>query len=69
MADGTVVKRKVSDCQIQLPQGQRYTPVILGEEGDVALLGMVTLEELRLILNPFTRELQPMRMILMTARR
>ena len=64
LADGTEVERKVSDCRIALPQGQRYTPVMLGEEGDEALLGMVTLEEFRLILNPFTRQLQPMRMVL-----
>jgi clan AA aspartic protease len=64
LADGTEVERKVSDCQITLPQGQRYTPVMLGEEGDEALLGVVTLEEFRLVLNPFTRQLQPMRMML-----
>src|SRR5208337_692713 len=58
LADGTEVKRRVSDCQITLPQGQRYTPVMLGEEGDEALLGVVTLEEFRLVLNPFTRQLQ-----------
>jgi hypothetical protein len=38
--------------------------VLLGEKGDEALLGTVTLEELRVVLNPFTRQLQPMRMIL-----
>jgi hypothetical protein len=38
--------------------------VLLGEKGDEALLGAVTLEELRVVLNPFTRQLQPMRMIL-----
>jgi len=64
LADGTPVERKVSECQIALPQGKRQTPVMLGKKGDAALLGMVTLEELRLILNPFTRELQPMRMML-----
>ena len=47
-----------------LPQGKRTTPVLLGKKGDEALLGMVTLEELRLVLNPFTRQLQPMRMML-----
>lgn len=65
LADGTKVERKVSECQIALPQGQRSTPVILGEEGDEALLGAVTLEELRLVLHPYTRKLQPMRMLLM----
>lgn len=64
LADGTEVKRKVSDCYITLAQGRRQTPVILGEKGDEALLGVVTLEEFRLVLNPFTRKLQPMRMML-----
>jgi clan AA aspartic protease len=64
LADGTEVERKVSECRIVLPQGKRTTPVLLGKKGDEALLGMVTLEELRLVLNPFTRQLQPMRMML-----
>jgi clan AA aspartic protease len=64
LVDGTMVERKVSECRIALPQGKRTTPVLLGKKGDEALLGMVTLEELRLVLNPFTRQLQPMRMML-----
>ncbi|MHB8522089.1 MAG: retroviral-like aspartic protease family protein [Limisphaerales bacterium] len=64
LADGTEIKRDVSECHIKLPQGERHTPVMLGEKDDEALLGMVTLEELGLILNPLTRKLQPMRMML-----
>jgi clan AA aspartic protease len=64
LADGTVIVRKVSECHISLPQGEGHTPVILGEPGDEPLLGVVTLEILGLILNPFTRNLQPMRMLL-----
>ena len=64
LADGTSVERKVSECHITLPQGEGHTPVILGEPGDEALLGVVTLEILGLVLNPFTRALQPMRMLL-----
>lgn len=64
LADGTTIERPVSECYIILPQGEAHTPVILGEPGDEALLGMVTLEILGLVLNPFTRELQPMRMML-----
>lgn len=64
LADGTQVERNVSECYIVLPQGEGHTPVILGEANDEALLGVVTLEVLGLILNPFTRELQPMRMML-----
>ena len=64
LADGTSVERDVSECHITLPQGAAHTPVILGREGDSALLGSVTLEILGLVLNPFTRDLQPMQMML-----
>jgi len=64
LADGTAIERKVSECQIRLPQGEGHTPVILGEQNDQALLGVVTLEVLGFILNPLTRELQPMQMLL-----
>ena len=64
LADGTTVDRKISECYISLPQGEGHTPVILGEPGDEALLGVVTLEILGLVLNPFKRTLQPMRMLL-----
>jgi predicted aspartyl protease len=64
LVDGTTVERRISECHLTLPQGEGHTPVILGEAGDQALLGMVTLEILGLVLNPFTRQLQPMRMLL-----
>lgn len=64
LADGSQIERAVSECHFALPQGEGHTPVILGEPGDEALLGMVTLEELGVVLNPFTRTLQPMRMML-----
>lgn len=67
-ADGTTMQRSISECYIILPQGEGHTPVILGEPGDEALLGVITLEILGLILNPFTRQLQPMRMMLANAR-
>jgi clan AA aspartic protease len=60
LADGTTIERNISECHIRLPQGEGHTPVILGEPGDEALLGVVTLEILGLMLNPFTRTLQPM---------
>jgi hypothetical protein len=49
---------------ITLPQGEGHTPVVLGEADDHALLGVVTLEILGLVFNPFKRTLQPMRMLL-----
>src|SRR5437763_15713207 len=38
LADGTPVQRSVSECHIELPQGDAHSPVILGEPGDEALL-------------------------------
>jgi len=64
LADGTTIDRSVSECFLSLPQGEAHTPVILGEESDEALLGTVTLEILGLVLNPFNRTLQPMRLLL-----
>ena len=64
LADGAAIERSVSEAFVVLPQGEAHTPVILGEEGDEALLGVVTLEILGLVFNPFNRSLQPMRMLL-----
>ena len=64
LADGTPVERSVSEAHLTLPQGQAHTPVILGEPDDQALLGVVTLEILGLVVNPFDRTFRPMRMLL-----
>ena len=64
LADGTQIERDISECRIALPQGEGYSPVVLGESGDEALLGVVTLENLGLILHPFSRTLQPARLLL-----
>jgi hypothetical protein len=64
LADGTLIDRDVSECHITLPQGDGHAPVILGEAGDEALLGVVTLEMLGFVLNPFSRTIQPVRLLL-----
>lgn len=64
LADGTLIERDVAECHLELPQGDGHTPVVLGRPGDEPLLGVVTLEILGLVLNPFNRTLQPMRMLL-----
>ena len=64
LADGTRIERAISECHLALPQGDGHTPVILGHADDEPLLGVVTLEILGLVLNPFNRTLQPMRMLL-----
>jgi hypothetical protein len=63
LGDGTRITRKISTCFLLLPQGEDYTRVILGEAGDEPLLGVVTLEILWPVLNPFNRTLQPTRLL------
>jgi len=65
LADGTTVRRSVSECHLALPQGEGHTPVVLGQPGDAeALLGVVTLEILGLVFDPFRRVLHPMRALM-----
>lgn len=64
LADGTKIERGVSECRIEILGEEFHTPVILGETGDEPLLGAVTLEIMGVVLNPFNRTLQPMRMML-----
>lgn len=64
LADGSHVRRSVSKCVIALPQGEHDSPVVLGEPGDdQPLLGVVTLEELGLVFDPFRRTLHPMEVL------
>lgn len=64
LADGTKIKREVSECYIEIEMGEGHTPVILGEKDDVAILGVVTLEILGLVFNPLKRTLSPMKALL-----
>jgi len=64
LADGTTIKRKISEIRLEYQGLYGTTPVILGEKDDEALLGVLTLETLGLVLNPFTRELVSMKMML-----
>ncbi|MEM4969665.1 MAG: aspartyl protease family protein [Sulfolobales archaeon] len=65
LADGTVIRRHISEVLLELPGfGERHTPVVLGEGEDENLLGVVTLEIFGLILDPFKRELRPIRAVM-----
>ena len=68
LADGTTIARGVSECRFTVASRTATSPVVLGGPGDAALLGAVTLETLGLMVNPLTRELLPMRLILSRAR-
>ena len=64
LADGTKVRRKVGDAYFEINGNRGPAPVIFGEKGDEPLLGVTTLESLGLVLDPFKRQLLPMRLLL-----
>ena len=60
LADGTAIVRAVSEARFEIARRTATSPVVLGERSDAPLLGVVTLETLRLMVNPLTREVRPM---------
>jgi clan AA aspartic protease len=64
LADGSVLKGRVCSAYFEFEGEGGPAPVVYGEEGDEPLLGATTLESLGLVLNPFTRTLHPMRMLM-----
>ena len=64
LADGTSIKRKVASAYFEFEGEGGPAPVVYGENGDQPLLGATTLESIGLVLNPFTRTLHPMRMLM-----
>jgi predicted aspartyl protease len=64
LADGTIVGRGVAEARFTIAGLTASSPVVCGEAQDSALVGAVTLETLGLMLNPLSRELLPMRLLL-----
>ena len=64
LADGTLITRGVSECSFEIEGRTATSPVVLGHDDEGPLLGAVTLETLGLVLNPLTRRLVPMRLLL-----
>jgi predicted aspartyl protease len=68
LADGTDITRSIGVATFHFRGEQGGSTVIFGEPGDAAILGVVTLEELGLILDPVRREIRPMPLTLMPLR-
>jgi aspartyl protease family protein len=64
LADGTTITRAVSECHFTIEGQSATSPAVLGEPEDSPLLGAVTLETIGLMVNPLSRELLPMRLML-----
>ena len=59
LADGREVPVDVGETVIRLEGRQLHTPVIFAGEGEPALLGVVTLEQARLAVDPLGQRLVP----------
>lgn len=64
LADGTSVKRKLGYAYVEIDGDRAPSTVVIGEKGDSPLLGVVTLENMGLMVDPFKRKLRPMRLML-----
>ncbi len=64
LADGTHVAYDVGEATFVVNDRARTSLVVFGPEGVTPLLGALTLESLGLMVNPVTRELLPMRLVL-----
>ncbi len=62
LADGTKITSQVGDAYFEYMGEGGAAPIIFGEEGDEPILGATALESCGLVLNPYRRELYPMRM-------
>lgn len=65
LADGTKITRRVGDAYFEYDGEGGSAPVVFGEEGDEPLLGATALESCGLVLNPYKREIYPMRMLML----
>lgn len=64
LADGKIVKRPIGAVVVKLHGRELPIPVVLGETGDSALLGVTTLKTFGLMLDPFQRKIYPSKLIL-----
>lgn len=64
LADGRTIKRKLGSALINFKGRELAVPVVLGEKGDSALLGVTTLESFGLMLDPFRRQIYHSKLIL-----
>lgn len=64
LADGRSVRRRVGHVVFEIEGNEGISRVIFGRSGDACLLGMVTLEELGLSLDPLKRRLRPLKLMI-----
>jgi len=61
LANGSTVESDVGRTWVKVNGRQEFTQVVFAEEGTEPLLGMITLEEMALGIDPIRQELVPVR--------
>ncbi len=64
-AYGRLVEREVGAAEIEINGQSTYSIIIFGEESGAEVLGVTTLEELGLQVDPVTGELKPLELLLL----
>jgi len=64
LADGKVIKRPIGGAIIRFENKELPAPVVLGEKDDSPLLGVTTLENFGLMIDPFKRKLYHSKLML-----
>ena len=59
LADGSVQTVEIGEARIRLAGSEFTTPVIFADEGEPSLLGVITLENALLVVDPVNNELIP----------
>ena len=68
LANGETIRRKLATATFEYEGRRGDSMVIVGQPGDDPLLGATTLEGFGLVLDPFRRELRPMKLPLKVVR-
>lgn len=64
LADGTKITRSIGSAIVKFDGREIASAVVLGRAHDSPLLGVLTLEALGLVLDPFERKLHPAKLML-----
>ena len=63
LADGTTIQRNLSSAIVKLDGNEAATTVVIGQKDDSPILGVITLEGMGLMVDPFKRKLLPMKLL------
>jgi predicted aspartyl protease len=64
LADGSIIERAIGGMVVRLQDDSTFTDVIFGEPTDQVILGVTALEQMGLMPNPTTGELESIEMLL-----